>query len=265
MCTHVCHHDNISLSSFFNRQYDPRTGYAATSSDVVHPAFGKNRDWLEEYLEEQNANYEINAAAATAMNVTTAATTAVAAVAAAATTPEVGVDKTVDSMDSSLTTTTTTTTQALLSESSQMMEVDPHSSTLIVNQDSFPMTTTSLVACANPVHTPSPPPPAAAAAAAPPPPSSIEVSSSHGGPWLGQVIDDVWEIREIYLLPALTYVLNGLKKSGHIDEVETEGGGGRIRTSYVASNRYKNKNKNKNKKQCRVRVLSLGSNNNKSF
>lgn len=62
-------------------------------------------------------------------------------------------------------------------------------------------------------------------------------STVEAGPWLGHVAYGQWQIRDHFIAPALKYVLKGLEESGHIDRVETEAPSGRIRTSWIASNR----------------------------
>ena len=46
-----------------------------------------------------------------------------------------------------------------------------------------------------------------------------------------------WQIREHYITPALKYVLRGLEESGHVDRIEMEGPGGRMKTYWIAANR----------------------------
>ncbi len=66
------------------------------------------------------------------------------------------------------------------------------------------------------------------------------------GPWLGQVISGIWEIRDFYVAPALHYILAGLERSGHVQLVESEGPGGRSRKTWIAANRYKLNTKKNN-------------------
>ena len=57
------------------------------------------------------------------------------------------------------------------------------------------------------------------------------------GTWLGHIMNGQWQIREHYITPALKYVLRGLEESGHVDRIEMEGPGGRMKTYWIAANR----------------------------
>jgi hypothetical protein len=58
------------------------------------------------------------------------------------------------------------------------------------------------------------------------------------GPWLGAVVRGEWQVREEFVAPALGYVLMGLQRSGHVEPVAAEGPGGRVKTAWIAANRY---------------------------
>mmetsp|Transcript_1612 Transcript_1612/g.3401 ORF Transcript_1612/g.3401 Transcript_1612/m.3401 type:complete len:157 (-) Transcript_1612:257-727(-) len=70
--------------------------------------------------------------------------------------------------------------------------------------------------------------------------AAVEVQAKHssGGPWLGRVVHGEWQVQQRYLSPALAFVLAGLVRSGHVELVETEGPGGRLRKTWIAANRY---------------------------
>ena len=55
---------------------------------------------------------------------------------------------------------------------------------------------------------------------------------------MGQVIHGEWQLRERFVAPSLLYVLRGLEASGHVEVMESEGPGGRLRETWIAANRY---------------------------
>jgi len=56
-------------------------------------------------------------------------------------------------------------------------------------------------------------------------------------PWLGQVVNGVWEIRERYVVHALRWVLEGLELSGHVARVPSKQASG-SKALWMVSNKY---------------------------